>query len=370
MGVVEALPVQVSGATSLLFSSYCPGLSGAKALAARKGESGSGISPAQVLLAIHKLEGAVDGQVCNRPPSTKKRSVLPSPWPAASPEAGTAPSRSAVTPGSRLLLEWCQTGSAASGPTNQRYNISKPSSGLSRGNRLYVPHKRKNPSWGILPLPCSAVSMLLPRSLRGGSATTWSPRLASTDELARFPLARRCSLRCCFIYWPIRISSVSGGMAWGKSSGTALQLSPAMASLWAWCPDCCRRSACCFVIIVGRQSASTLHDRHLKILLNLSGIEIYYTMKKIVSPAICGIFPLSIVLLRMATWLGLMALRLAARLQGQSASIVQGDPSGTITRAFPWRENRWIEDWRVRYMIQYPTSMVTEWRTLDGEPWQ
>ena len=37
-----------------------------------------------------------------------------------------------------------------------------------------------------------------------------------------------------------------------------------------------------------------------------------------------------------------------------TASIVQGDPSGTITRAFPWRENRWIEDWRVRYMIQYP----------------
>ena len=51
---------------------------------------------------------------------------------------------------------------------------------------------------------------------------------------------------------------------------------------------------------------------------------------------------------------------------GQSAAIVQGDPSGTITRAFPWRENRWIDDWRVRYMIQYP--MVREWGTLDGEP--
>ena len=60
------------------------------------------------------------------------------------------------------------------------------------------------------------------------------------------------------------------------------------------------------------------------------------------------------------------AMRLAARLQGQSAAIVQGDPSGTITRAFPWRENRWIEGWRVRYMIQYP--MVTEWGTLDEEP--
>ncbi len=45
----------------------------------------------------------------------------------------------------------------------------------------------------------------------------------------------------------------------------------------------------------------------------------------------------------------------------------QGDPSGAITRAFPWRENRWIDDWRVKYMIQYPTSMVTEWGTLDGE---